>query len=467
MVMEEGLQHLAEGLGVPTDQVKLVICMMLAVVLGWVHWRIVRGEVLRHLFALIVGLSLALFQYGTIGLFGFAVTSVGTYLMLFLLPRERVAFPVFLFCFSYLSYVHIYRMYYDWMGWSQDYSTMQMVLTCKLTALAYNYQDGAVLVRRKKEEEPLSATELEQEKYAVAKMPSLLEYYSYLAFFGSFLVGPVFEYTDYIRFIKREKEFVFIPTPVARSLQLMLQSILCICGFLFLFRYFHYAHIRESDWGLHPYWYRILYLNFAMIGCKLRYYTGFKFGEAGNVASGFGYQGIKKDGSVDWDRARGVHIRLSEFAATTKQTIDNWNISVSLWLRRYIYSRLAGRESSRLLKSFAQHLTMIVSAFWHGFYPSYYVTFFAFSLLTEVSKMGYQSDFSRLPGRPVLKFIARLWMYTTENLNGIVFAQLGLGETLAVLNNIYWGPYLVLVAVWVFFKVTGFHRKSRDKPHRT
>lgn len=466
MVMEEGLQHLAEGLGVPTDQVKLVICMMLAVLLGWVHWRMVYGEVLRHLFALVAGLSLALFQYGVIGLIGFAVTSVGTYLLLLLLPRERVAFPVFLFCFAYLSYVHIYRMYYDWMGWSQDYSTLQMILTCKLTALAYNYQDGA-LRKGKQAEEALTPVEKEQERYAVTKMPSLLEYYSYLAFFGSFLVGPVFEYTDYIRFIKREKEFIFIPTPIARSLLLVLQSVLCICGFLILFHYFPYAEIREQDWGLHPYWYRILYLNLAMIGCKLRYYTGFKFGEAGSVASGFNYQGIKKDGSVDWDRARGACIRNAEFSATTKQTIDNWNISVSLWLRRYIFNRLAGKGSSRLLKSSAQHLTMIVSAFWHGFYPSYYVTFLGFSLLTEVSKMAYQSDFSWVPGLPMLKVVARLWMYTTENLNGIVFAQLGLGETLAVLNNIYWGPYLVLLAVWGFFKSTGFHRKSRAKPHST
>lgn len=461
------LEELSEGLGVPVDQVKLVICMVLAVLLGWIHWSMVRGEVLRHLFAVFAGLSLALFQYGLIGLIGFAVTSVGTYLLLLLLPRERVAFPVLFFCFSYLSYVHIHRMYNDWMGWSQDYSTLQMILTCKLTALAYSYQDGAVLVKRKQEEDPLSAVEQEQERYAITKMPSLLEYYSYLAFFGSFLVGPVFEYSDYIRFIKREKEFRAIPSPISRSLILMLQSLLCIIGFLTLFRYFPNAHIRDSEWTENPYWYRILYLNLAMIGCKLRYYTGFKFGEAGSVASGFNYQGIKPDGSVNWDRVRGACIRQCEFAATTKQTIDNWNISVSLWLRRYVFNRLAGRGSSRLLKSSAQHLTMIVSAFWHGFYPSYYVTFFGFSLLTEVSKMAYQSDFSWVPARPVLKIVARMWMYTTENLNGIVFMQLGLGETLTVLNHIYWGPYLILLAVWLFFKSTGLHRKSRTKQHNT
>lgn len=465
MALEAGLAALAETLGVQADQVKLMICMVLAMLLGWVHWAYVRGEFFRHLFAVTAGLSLALFQYGIIGLIGFAVTSVGTYLMLILLPRERVAFPVFIFCFAYLSYVHIYRLYYDWMGWSQDYSTLQMILTCKLTSLAYNYQDGAVLIKRKKEAEELSSIELEQEKYAIAKLPSLLEYYSYLGFFGTFLVGPVFEYADYIRFIKRDREFIFIPSPIRRSLELMLQSFLCIGGFLILFHYFPVADMREESWAGSCYCYRIVYLNFAMVGCKLRYYTGFKFGEAGSVASGFNYQGIKPDGSIDWDRTRGACIRYAEFGATTKQVIDNWNMSVSLWLRRYVYNRLAGRGASKGMRSSAQHITMIMSAFWHGFYPSYYVCFLGFSLLTEVSKMGYQSDFSKIPGRPVLKWVAWLWMYTTENLNGIVFVQLGLHETLTVLNHIYWGPYVVLVLAWVYFKVSGVHRRPRSKPH--
>jgi hypothetical protein len=35
-------------------------------------------------------------------------------------------------------------------------------------------------------------------------MPSLLEFMGYVFFFGSFIVGPAFEYADYIRFCNME-----------------------------------------------------------------------------------------------------------------------------------------------------------------------------------------------------------------------------------------------------------------------
>jgi len=36
-------------------------------------------------------------------------------------------------------------------------------------------------------------------------------------------------------------------------------------------------------------------------------------------------------------------------------------------------------------------LTFIVSAFWHGFYPFYYVMFFFAAVLAELSKDVYRS----------------------------------------------------------------------------
>ncbi len=41
---------------------------------------------------------------------------------------------------NYLS--HLYRIYVDYMGWTLDFTTMQMILTIKLTSFGYNYYDG-------------------------------------------------------------------------------------------------------------------------------------------------------------------------------------------------------------------------------------------------------------------------------------------------------------------------------------
>jgi len=46
--------------------------------------------------------------------------------------------------------------------------------------------------------------------------------------------------------------------------------------------------------------------------------------------------------------------------------------------------------------------TFIVSAFWHGFYPFYYVLFFFAALFSEVAKDMYKA---RIIFRPIPAFI--------------------------------------------------------------
>jgi len=415
---------------------------------GWLQWAVIRGTWLRHVYSLVLGLFLALVMYGPAGLVNFTLTSTTVYALLHIVPRRHIGLFVFIFCFAFLSYVHIYRMMTDWMGWKQDASTLQMILTCKLTSLAFNYQDGM--------EKDL---EEDQARLAVKTLPSVVEYYSYLTFYAGFVLGPVFEYADYIQFVKREGVFKSVPFPAGRSLFLFLQALLCVGVFMFLFSHWHYLEVSKPEWALHPYWYKVVYYNLAMVGCKFRYYTAFKFSESGIVASGLGYKGVKSDGSADWGRVRGVVIHKAELGESSKVMIDNWNISVALWLRRYVFMRVASKAAPAWRRSSAQHITMAISAMWHGFYPSYFVMFFFFSLLSEVSKMAYTTDFSKVP--KALQWLGWLAMYSCGNLHGVVFMQLGLTETFALLNALYWGPYLILIAVWLFFKTTGIHRSKR------
>jgi len=40
---------------------------------------------------------------------------------------------------------HIYRLYTDYLGWTLDFTTAQMILTAKCAMFAYNYADGQAL----------------------------------------------------------------------------------------------------------------------------------------------------------------------------------------------------------------------------------------------------------------------------------------------------------------------------------
>ncbi len=58
-------------------------------------------------------------------------------------------------------------------GWDMDITTFTMLLTARLSALAFCYKDGGM-----KDEELLK----EQVERKVVKMPSILEVYSYTFF---------------------------------------------------------------------------------------------------------------------------------------------------------------------------------------------------------------------------------------------------------------------------------------------
>ena len=42
-----------------------------------------------------------------------------------------------------MSGFHIYRMYYDWGGWTMDVSLCLMYMVAKISLFAWSYTDGA------------------------------------------------------------------------------------------------------------------------------------------------------------------------------------------------------------------------------------------------------------------------------------------------------------------------------------
>jgi hypothetical protein len=65
-------------------------------------------------------------------------------------------------------------------------------------------------------------------------------------------------------------------------------------------------------------------------------------------------------------------------------SIDAWNISTLRWLRRVAYERLHLR-----LRTGA---TYFLSAYWHGFFPGYYVMFATTALCTSAARRVHTAD---------------------------------------------------------------------------
>ena len=86
-----------------------------------------------------------------------------------------------------------------------------------------------------------------------------------------------------------------------------------------------------------------------------------------------------------------------EFGDSFKLKVDSWNMSVQQFLKRYVYERLYvesdpndKNRNSQALKQKAQSATIILSAFWHGFYPSYITSFFHWMLVLQVNQQVHR-----------------------------------------------------------------------------
>jgi len=95
--------------------------------------------------------------------------------------------------------------------------------------------------------------------------------------------------------------------------------------------------------------------------------------------------------------------------------------------------------------------TFVVSAFWHGFYPSYYFMFVMAAVLQEINKDFYRSWalwHKMLPFQPARYFLAYFYNMMCMNFFGILFGALTKKNSLFFLGTTYYFiPIMLLVTL--------------------
>ena len=132
---------------------------------------------------------------------------------------------------------------------------------------------------------------------------------------------------------------------------------------------------------------RVWLLHMFSFTARLKYYGVWAFTEGACILSGLGYKGVDpKTGRVRWDRLQNVAPWPLETAQNTRAYLENWNMNTNHWLRNYMYLRVTPKGKKPGFR--ASMATFVTSAFWHGFYPGYYLTFVLASFLQTVAKSG-------------------------------------------------------------------------------
>ena len=139
-------------------------------------------------------------------------------------------------------------------------------------------------------------------------------------------------------------------------------------------RYVSYSFLRRV-WVLHMFGFT----------ARLKYYGVWSLSEGACILSGMGYKGVDpKTGQVMWNRLQNVNPWGIETAQNNRAYLESWNINTNNWLRNYMYLRVTPRGKKPGFR--ASMATFVTSAFWHGFYPGYYLTFILASFLQTVAK---------------------------------------------------------------------------------
>lgn len=465
------LQPLSEIINLPLDQVNFVACQLFALLMA-VWFRIYlhpskTSPFIRHVVATLLGFYLALFCFGWYSLH-FLVQSGLSYSVMVFAGLEHMHKYCFIVTLGYLILCQITRVYvFDYGMYSADFTGPMMVITQKITSMAFEIHDG--LTKREGQLTP------SQKYLAISRMPSLLEYLSYNCNFMGILAGPTCSYNDYKAFIEgtcyqpRHQESAngkengkykqTEPSPKNDVISKLCTCAVSLAIYLSLYKLLPVEHSVNDDFvNSTPFHLQVVYLYLTMLALRPKYYFVWTLADAINNAAGFGFNGYNTDGSPRWDLISNLRILDIEFATSFKMFLDNWNIQTALWLKRVCYERCPINPTAA---------TFLLSAMWHGVYPGYYLTFVTGIGMTMAARAVRHNIRPYFLGsdssKGIYDVITWAWTQVAISYTVVPFVLLAVGPSLKFYSSWYFGLHLLCLLVVLALPVKSKRRQAKEQ----
>ncbi|KAA8643215.1 hypothetical protein EYZ11_003105 [Aspergillus tanneri] len=478
-------QYPADLTGASIDELKLIASFLLSYPLAAILKRIPDAQPWKkNTFIIAVSLFylVGLFELWD-GLRTLSYSAAGIYAITYYIDGSLMPWIGFVFLMGHMSIIHIYRQILN-DSKVIDISGAQMVLVMKLASFCWNVHDGRL---------PQDQLSDSQKYAAITTFPSILDYLGYVLFFPSLFAGPAFEYVDYQRWIdttlfdvppgtdpskvpptRKKRKIPRSGTPAAKRALMGL-------GWIFAFLQLGSIYNEETALGRHFQEYsflrRVWILHMLGFTARLKYYGVWSLTEGACILSGMGYNGFDpKTGKVFWNRLENVDPWGLETAQNSHGYLASWNKNTNHWLRNYVYLRVTPKGKKPGFR--ASLATFVTSAFWHGFYPGYYLTFVLGSFIQTGAKnfRRYIRPFfltpdGQKPGPYKRYYDVFSWLVTQITLSFTVmpFIFLSFGTSISVWQSVYFYGIVGNVASLAFFAspakgLLARKLKSRNKP---
>nr|XP_018903556.1 PREDICTED: lysophospholipid acyltransferase 1 [Bemisia tabaci] len=401
-------ENLSQLTGIQIDQITFITVQITALTIAPTFQSLLHpskaSPALRQIVSLVLGVIFASTCFGRQLLHLFFLSTV-SYVLLKTVNPLRVQWITLIVTLSYLSLMHLYRLFFEYASYSLDITGPLMVAVQKLTSLAFilhdnihikkNVSDSNNHIKKNGSESnnhikkngsennnliKKNGSESNKVTCKITSVPSLLEFYGYMFNFQTLMVGPLVFFDDHMEWVNGENftkhklqangsstKNGSVPSPFQAVLKKVTASAAFGLLYVSLISKFPISKLRDDDfvekWSLLS---QILYLHISTTLVRFMYYNAWLLTDAVCNASGLGFNGYDEHGVSRWDLVTNVNIPKFEFGVNFKETIDGWNMGTNRWLRLIVYNRT---------KKFSTALTFALSALWHGFYPGYYLTF--------------------------------------------------------------------------------------------
>lgn len=315
--------------------------------------------------------------------------------------------------------------------------------------------------------------------------PSFLEVVSFVYFYPTCVIGPSFDFKDYYDFIYFKKCYSRIPflLTMKQGLMYFVLAFSCIGVHAGLRKKFALEYLGSIEYGDHSIWYKIGYINIAMITHRSKFYSGFILSYASMLVCGIGYGEniMKKETGTPTEKTKTevvIHFEKGSYGSifdcelgiNPKTKITSWNHPIHLWLKYNLFLRLINVEHPFLKNNFifASLATFMASALWHGFYSTYYIFFFVMFIYqtgNEVfDKLGFFNYVSKQGSYP-LKLIVWIFSQFMCNSLGAIFFILKYHLFIQYMKNIYMIPIILVIITYAISKlfIVSSRKKKDDK----
>ena len=447
---------------------QFVLLLISNVALGGM-FRFVRAPRTRLAISVLLGLTWTYILYdvmNTIILLG-----ISTLLFITTVHVKLEASYVTVLAVSLLSYFHISRMMTGYMSWSLDVSGPLMLMTAKFSMVAFDLADGQRLISNK----PLSSEAHVSEarlRTCVVNPPSLFEYTVYMFDFLGSIAGPVFHIRDFLDFMFLRNDFKETSHSTGVALQRFLIGGMLGCLFAAsgMVPYLSFDYVLSEEFMKNSFLIRMILIHVVTAATRFKYYFAWYMADAACLLAGLGYSPSGRD---KYSRSQNAIVSKVDWATCQAEAMSYWNISISRWLRSCIYLRTIEAPLPKLLqgrvghRQYATILTRFVSAFWHGFYPGYYFTFFSTVLQSEADSIArkYIKPLFMKPGATAPHWTYTLFgkIHTAFCLNyyGAAFLVLSTSSSFRVWGSVFYighiANILTIVLVPILFRTPGKH----------